>query len=102
MGIDIAWFSAGGNSRGVRADRERRRVCVVVDDSIALPDGPKVAVVVPEINAADGEVASGGLLRIRWPRRRFRCWRCIPLPSGVSWTRSLLEFIRRCRGTGGD
>jgi aspartate-semialdehyde dehydrogenase len=58
-GIDIALFSAGGGISKEFAPIAAKAGCVVVDNSSAFRQDPKVPLVVPEINAADVKLHQG-------------------------------------------
>jgi len=56
-GVDIALFSAGGDTSTQYAPRFAEAGCYVVDNSSAWRMDPEVALVVPEVNPGDLEMA---------------------------------------------
>ncbi|MBN8248504.1 MAG: aspartate-semialdehyde dehydrogenase [Verrucomicrobia bacterium] len=52
-GVDLALFSAGGSISREFAPKAAAAGCVVVDNSSAFRQDPKVPLVVPEVNAGD-------------------------------------------------
>ncbi len=61
-GIDIALFSAGGDTSLEHAPRFAASGCYVIDNSSAWRMHPEIALVVPEVNPEDLEMARSNLI----------------------------------------